>query len=58
MYIMREVTDYSLPKIGSLFGGRDHTTVMHACDKVNGDMEANTEFKITVSDLINKVKNN
>ncbi len=58
MYIMREVTDYSLPKIGSLFGGRDHTTVMHACDKVNTDMQENTEFKITVNDLINKVKNN
>jgi len=58
MYIMREVTDYSLPKIGSLFGGRDHTTVMHACEKVNNAIKENTEFKITVNDLINKVKNN
>ncbi|MEX1307978.1 MAG: chromosomal replication initiator protein DnaA [Eubacteriales bacterium] len=58
MYIMRDVTDYSLPKIGSIFGGRDHTTVMHACEKISNDMQKNTEFKITVSDLINKVKNN
>ncbi len=58
MYIMREVTDYSLPKIGSLFGGRDHTTVIHACDKIATDIERDIDFKITVTDLINKVKNN
>jgi chromosomal replication initiator protein len=34
MYVCREQTDLSLPKIGALFGGRDHTTVMHAIDKV------------------------
>ena len=34
MYLCRELTDLSLPKIGALFGGRDHTTVMHAVDKV------------------------
>ena len=34
MYLCRELTDLSLPKIGAAFGGRDHTTVIHAVDKV------------------------
>jgi chromosomal replication initiator protein len=34
MYLCRELTDLSLPKIGESFGGRDHTTVLHACDKI------------------------
>jgi len=40
MYLCREMTDLSLPKIGDLFGGRDHTTVIHACDKIANDMES------------------
>lgn len=35
MYLTRHLTDLSLPKIGQHFGGRDHTTVLHACDKIN-----------------------
>ena len=34
MYVFRELTDYSYPKIAEEFGGRDHTTVMHACEKI------------------------
>ena len=43
MYIARELTDLSLPKIGEEFGGRDHTTVMHACDKIKDDIEKKTD---------------
>lgn len=46
MYLTRELTDLSLPKIGEEFGGRDHTTVIHAHDKVSKDIEESEEIKI------------
>ncbi len=45
MYITREITDLSLPKIGDEFGGRDHSTVIHACQKIAEEMTTNTDFK-------------
>ncbi|MCQ4699389.1 chromosomal replication initiator protein DnaA, partial [Paeniclostridium sordellii] len=44
MYLSRELTDLSLPKIGEEFGGRDHTTVFHAHDKIAKDIENNEDF--------------
>ena len=44
----------SLPKIGELFGGRDHTTVIHACDKIARDMESDLQVKRTINELIKK----
>ncbi len=41
MYLCREMTDLSLPKIGQSFGGRDHTTVLHACDKITSELKLN-----------------
>ena len=42
MYLSRELTDFSLPKIGEEFGGRDHTTVIHAHEKIAKDIKADT----------------
>ncbi|MFA5147751.1 MAG: chromosomal replication initiator protein DnaA [Candidatus Omnitrophota bacterium] len=39
MYLIRKLTDHSLPEIGELCGGRDHTTVMHACESVESDIK-------------------
>ena len=52
MYLCRELTTNTFPHIGKAFGGRDHTTVMHACDKITKDMEKNKSFK----DMILKLK--
>lgn len=51
MYLCREMTDMSLPKIGDEFGGRDHTTVIHACEKINQDMETSAELRRTLEDI-------
>ncbi|MFZ5987485.1 MAG: chromosomal replication initiator protein DnaA [Bacillota bacterium] len=51
MFLCRELTDMSLPKIGDDFGGRDHTTVIHACEKILVDIESNSETRRAVSEL-------
>lgn len=55
MYLCRELTDYSLPKIGESFGGRDHTTVLHAYDKISNEIKTNSiladEIKQLKSDI-------
>ena len=58
MYLCRELTDLSLPKIGDLFGGRDHTTVIHACDKIADEMENDLQVKRTVNELIKRINEN
>lgn len=44
MYLSRKHTNTSLPKIGRYFGGRDHTTVIHACDKIKGNLKRDKEL--------------
>jgi chromosomal replication initiator protein len=56
MYLCRELTDLSLPKIGALFGGRDHTTVMHADRKIRALMAERRSIFNQVTELTNRIK--
>lgn len=56
MYLCRELTDLSLPKIGDEFGGRDHTTVIHAYDKISQEIEEDPQVKKTIERLYKKIK--
>ncbi|NNG85320.1 chromosomal replication initiator protein DnaA [Streptomyces cacaoi] len=57
MYLCRELTDLSLPKIGGQFGGRDHTTVMHADRKIRALMAERRSIYNQVTELTNRIKN-
>ncbi|WEK56428.1 MAG: chromosomal replication initiator protein DnaA [Candidatus Cohnella colombiensis] len=57
MYLSRELTDFSLPKIGDAFGGRDHTTVIHAHEKITQLLKVDQELYKIVNSLIEKIKN-
>ncbi|QKY70838.1 chromosomal replication initiator protein DnaA [Lentibacillus sp. CBA3610] len=56
MYLSRELTDFSLPKIGEEFGGRDHTTVIHAHEKVVKMMENDTLLHKEIEELKEQLK--
>ncbi len=56
MYLCRELTDLSLPKIGAQFGGRDHTTVMHADRKIRSLMAERRSIYNQVTELTNRIK--
>ena len=56
MYVFRELTDYSYPQIAREFGGRDHTTVMHAVEKITDQMAERRHIYEQVSELINRIK--
>ena len=56
MYLCRELTDLSLPKIGQQFGGRDHTTVMHANRKIGAQMAERRSIYNQVTELTSRIK--
>ncbi|MBX6390842.1 MAG: chromosomal replication initiator protein DnaA [Frankia sp.] len=56
MYLCRELTDLSLPKIGQYFGGRDHTTVMHADRKIRNLMAERRAIYNQVTELTNRIR--
>jgi len=56
MYLSRELTELSLPEIGELFGGKDHTTVLHSCKKIKEDLNKNPELKERIDKVIQIIK--
>ncbi len=56
MYLSRELTDLSLPEIGELFGGKDHTTVLHSYNKIKEDIHRNPELKERVEKVVQVIK--
>ena len=56
MYLCRELTELSLPKIGQMFGGRDHTTVIHADRKIRGQMAERRATYNQVAELTQRIK--
>lgn len=56
MYLSRQLTDASLPHIGEVLGGRDHTTVLHGCGKIEELIRANPTVRAAAEDLTRKLK--
>jgi chromosomal replication initiator protein len=56
MYVCRDLTSMSLPKIGESFGNRDHTTVLHACDKISGEIRSNESLRDIVKEIEKAVR--
>lgn len=56
MYLCRKLTDASLPKIGEEFGGRDHTTVIHAYDRISSEIKTDPSLQKTIDELISIIK--
>jgi chromosomal replication initiator protein len=55
MYLMRQHTDLSLPRIGEEFGGKDHTTVMYSCEKINQLRDKDSDLKQTLRQLSDRI---
>ncbi|AGK99630.1 chromosomal replication initiator protein DnaA [Desulfoscipio gibsoniae] len=58
MYLCRELTTESLPQIGNKFGGKDHTTVLHAHDKIAAEVANDTTLSQSIKNLIDNIKQN
>ena len=56
MYVFRELTDFSYPRIAEQFGGRDHTTVIHAVEKIKALMTERHQVFDQVNELMSRVR--
>lgn len=57
IYLSRELTDFSLPAIGEIFGGKDHTTILHSYSKIKNKIEKDKSLKSVIENLTLKIKN-
>ena len=55
MYLCREMTDVPLVSVGELLGGRDHSTVIHGCDRISTDLRTNEQLQSTIENLRKKI---
>ena len=55
MYLCREMTDLSLPKIGESFGGKDHTTIMHGYNKIADEIKSNEATRQAVEEITREI---
>lgn len=55
MFLMRQHTDLSLPKVGEVFGGKDHTTVMYSCEKIAHLKETDVELARSLRQLSDRI---
>jgi len=58
IFLARELTDTSLSQIGSAFGGRDHSTVLHACDKIRTESDININLRTALDEIKKKLSTN
>jgi len=56
MYLSRKILNVSLPNLGEYFGGRDHSTVIHSCDKITNELENDARLSDVVNELERKIK--
>lgn len=56
MYIARDLTEYSTTELGAEFGGRDHTTVMHSCQKIDDLLKSDPVLSSTLNALVSRIK--
>jgi len=56
MYLVRELTAHSFPEIGEYFGGKDHTTVLHSCNKIASEKEKDVSVRSLLEKLIGLLK--
>ena len=55
MYLCRELTNVPLVTVGELLGGRDHSTVIHGCEKISTELQTNEQLKSTIDSLRKKI---